>query len=303
MTNLEEATYVLGIEITRDRERGPLGFSQKRYVEKILKRFNMVDCASGSVPMTKGDKLSESQAPQNDIERQDMRDKPYTSLVDNLLYAQVCTRPDIAFLISVLGRFQSNLEQAHWVAGKKVLRYLQRIKDYKLVYKMSQNLELIGYVDADLGGCLDIKKTTSGFVFLFGGWAVSWKSVKQSLTATSTMQAEYIACYEATSQAIWLRNLIRSLRVVESIERPILIWNDNIATVFFTKSNKRSSGNRHLDFKYYMVREKVKSGDIVVEHTDTHSMIADPLNKALLATVFHGHVKSMGLLPSFHMLD
>jgi transposase InsO family protein len=303
MTNLGEATYVLGIEIIRDRERGLLGLSQRGYIEKVLKRFNMADCAGGSVPMTKGDKLSQSQAPQNDIERQDMRDKPYASLVGSLMYAQVCTRPDIAFPISVLGRFQSNPGQAHWIAGKKVLRYLQRTKDYKLVYRRTQSLELVGYADADLGGCVDTNKSTSGFVFLFGGGAVSWKSVKQSITATSTMQAEYIACYEAASQAIWLRNLIKSLSVVDSIERPILIWNDNTATVFFTKSNKRSSGNRHLNFKYYMVREKVKSGEIVVEHTDTHSMIADPLNKALPATVFHGHVKSMGLLPSLEMID
>ncbi|KAI5342737.1 hypothetical protein L3X38_010613 [Prunus dulcis] len=172
--------------------------------------------------------------------------------------------------------------------------------DYKFVYKRSQKLELIGYVDVDLGGCVGTKKSTSGLVFLFRG---SWKSVKQSIIATCMMQAEYIACYEEASQAIWLRNLIKSLRVVESIGRRILIWNDNTATVFFTKSNKRSSGNRHLDFKYYTVREKVKSRDILAEHTNTHSMIADPLNKALPATVFHGHVKSMGLLPSFDMLD
>lgn len=109
-----------------------------------------------------------------------MRDKPYASLVGSLMYAQVCTRLDIAFPISVLGRFQSNLGQAHWVAGKKVLRYLQRTKNCKLVYRRIQNLELIGYADADLGGCVDTKRSTSGFVFLFGGGVVSWKSFKQS---------------------------------------------------------------------------------------------------------------------------
>lgn len=68
----------------------------------------MADCARESVPMTKGDKLSERQAPQNDTKRQDMRDRPYASLVGSLMYAQVCIRPDIAFPISVLGRFQLN---------------------------------------------------------------------------------------------------------------------------------------------------------------------------------------------------
>ncbi|KAI5317166.1 hypothetical protein L3X38_036873 [Prunus dulcis] len=149
MTHLGEATYVLGIEIIRNRERGLLGLSQRGYIEKVLKRFNMSDCAGGSVPMTKGDKMSQSQAPQNDIERRDMQDKPYASLVGSVMYAQVYTRTDIAFPISVLGRFQSNPGQAHWIAGNKVLKYLQRTKDYKLGYRRSQNLELIGYADAD----------------------------------------------------------------------------------------------------------------------------------------------------------
>ncbi|KAI5316417.1 hypothetical protein L3X38_036124 [Prunus dulcis] len=78
------------------------------------------------------------------------------------MYAQVCTRPDLAFAVSVLGRFQSNPGQAHWVVAKKVLRYLQRTKNYKLVYRESKDLELVGYADADLGGCVDSMKSTSG---------------------------------------------------------------------------------------------------------------------------------------------
>lgn len=178
------------------------------------------------------------QSPKTEQEKLEMVDKPYALLVGSLMYAQVCTRLDLAFAVSVLGRFQSNPGQAHWVAAKKVLRYLQRTKSYNLVYRQVENLELVGYADADLGGCVDSLKSTSGYVFFFGGGAVLWKSVKQTHTATSTMQSEYIACYEAASQAIWLKNLITSLRVVDSIERPVQIWNDNSAAVFFTKSNK-----------------------------------------------------------------
>ncbi|KAI5316518.1 hypothetical protein L3X38_036225 [Prunus dulcis] len=265
MTNLGEASYVLGIEIIRDRERGFLGLSQKGYIEKVLKRFYMLNCAGGEVPVSKGDKLSTEQSPKTEQERLEMADRPYASLVGSLMYAQVCTRPDLAFAVSVLGRFQSNPGQARWVATKKVLRYLQRTKNCKLVYRQSEDLELVGYADADLGGCVDSMKSTSGFVFLFESGAVSWKSVKQTLTATLTMQAEYIACYEATSQAIWLKNFITSLQVVESLERPIQIWNDNSSAVFFAKSNKRTSGSRHIKFKYLSVREDVKEGLVNID--------------------------------------
>ncbi|CAL8992142.1 unnamed protein product, partial [Prunus brigantina] len=200
--DLGEASYVLGIEISRDRKRDYLGLSQKGYIEKILKRFNMMDCVGGDVPINKGDKLSREQAPKKNQEKLEISDKPYASLVGSLMYAQVYTRPDIAFPISVLGRFQSNLGQAHWVPGKKVMRYLQRTKDFKLIYKGSDNLEMVGYADADFAGCMDDLKSTSGFVFLFGGASVSWRSVKQPIITTSTMQAEFIACYEATCQAI-----------------------------------------------------------------------------------------------------
>lgn len=227
-----------------------------------------------------------------------MADRPYASLVGSLMYAQICSRPDLAFAVSVLGRFQSNPGQAHWVVAKKVLRYLQRTKNHKLVYRQSEDLEVVGYADANLGGCVDSLKSTLGFVFLFEGGVVSWKSVKQTLAATLTMQAEYIACYEATSQAIWLKNFITSLQVVESIERPIQTWNDNNFVVFFAKSNKRTSGSRHIKFEYLSVKEDVKEGLVKIDHIDTHSMVADSLTKGLPNGVFQRHVRNMGLFSS-----
>ncbi|CAL9006938.1 unnamed protein product, partial [Prunus brigantina] len=173
--DLEEEIYMMQ----------PEGFIQEK--EKNL------DCAGSDVPIAKSDKLSTEQAPKTEQEKLEMADKPYASLVGSLMYAQVCTRPDLAFAVSMLGRFQSNPGQAHWVAGKKVMRYLQRTKDYKLVFKKSESLELKGFADADFAGCQDTLKSTSGFVFMFGGAAVSWRSIKQPLTAGSTMLAEFLA--------------------------------------------------------------------------------------------------------------
>ena len=125
MKDLGEASYVLGIQILRDRANGILRLSQKTYIDRILKRFNMHSCSSGKAPIVKGDKFSKAQCPQNDKERDEMKVVPYASLVGSLMYAQVCTRPDIAFVVGVLGRYLSDPGLSHWKAAKKVMRYLQ----------------------------------------------------------------------------------------------------------------------------------------------------------------------------------
>ena len=113
MKDLGEAAYVLGIEIKRDRAQKLLGLSQQSYITKVLKRFSMEQCSGGEVPMSKGDKLTKGQRPQSEAEKESMKSKPYARLVGSLMYAQVCTRPDLAFSVGMLSRFQSNPGNEH----------------------------------------------------------------------------------------------------------------------------------------------------------------------------------------------
>ncbi|KAF3620293.1 hypothetical protein FXO38_32441 [Capsicum annuum] len=178
MKDLGEASFVLGIEIRRDRSRKLLEFSQKAYIDCILKRSQMKNCKPGDVLMVKGDNLSLDLYPKNDLEKDSIKDVPYPSVVRSLMYAQVCTRPDIAFIVNALGRYQNNPGRSHWVATKKVMRYLKKTRDYILVYKNVDDLEVISYTDSDFARCLDDLRSTSGFIFMFVGGAISWKSVK-----------------------------------------------------------------------------------------------------------------------------
>ncbi|KAL0286712.1 UNVERIFIED_CONTAM: Secreted RxLR effector protein [Sesamum angustifolium] len=107
------------------------------------------------------------------------------------MYAQVCTRPDIAFVMGMLGRYQSNPRLDHWRAAKKVMRYLQGTNDYMLIYRRTENLEVVGYSDSDFAGCVDSRKSTSGYIFMIANGAVSWKSAKQTLITTSTIEVEF----------------------------------------------------------------------------------------------------------------
>ncbi|RVW92863.1 Retrovirus-related Pol polyprotein from transposon TNT 1-94 [Vitis vinifera] len=211
MKDLGNASFVLGIQIHRDRSRGILGLSQKAYIDKVLSRFGMSNCAPGDTPVAKGDKFSLHQCPKNELEKKDMERFPYASAIGSLMYAQVCTRPDIAYIVGMLGRYLSNPGMDHWKKAKRVMRYLQRTKDYMLTYRRSSHLEIVGYSDSDFAGCLDSRRSTSGYIFMLAGGAVSWKSVKQTLIASSTMEAEFIACYEASNHGIWLRNFVTQL--------------------------------------------------------------------------------------------
>ncbi|KAJ9562866.1 hypothetical protein OSB04_008026 [Centaurea solstitialis] len=202
MKDLGEASYVIGIEIHRDRENGTLGLSQKAYINRILNKYNMQNCAPTVAPVVKGDKFGSYQCPNTEAEREQMKLIPYASVVGSLMYAQVCTRPDIAYVTGMLGRYQSNPGLDHWKAAKKVLRYLQGTKEYMLTYRRSNLLEVVGYSDSDFAKCKDDKKSTSGYIFMLSGGPISWRSRKQELTTTSTMMAEYVACYHATCHAM-----------------------------------------------------------------------------------------------------
>ena len=296
MKDMGEASYVIGIEISRDRSQGWLGLSQKAYINKVLERFNMDKCSASVVPIQKGDKFSLNQCPKNELERKQMEQIPYASIVGSLMYAQTCTRPDISFAVGMMGRYQSNPGIEHWKAAKKVLRYLQGTKDHMLTYKRSDHLEVIGYSDSDFAGCVDSRKSTFGYLFLLAGGAISWKSAKQTVIAASTMEAEFVACFEATVHGLWLRNFISGLGIVDSIAKPLKIYCDNSAAVFFSKNDKYSKGAKHMELKYFAVKEEVQKQRVSIEHISTKLMVADPLTKGLPPKIFIEHVERMGIL-------
>ena len=124
----------------------------------------MLDNKLGDVPIAKGDKFNLKQCPNNELEIKEMQKIPYASVVGSLMYAQVCTRLDIAFIVGVLGRYQSDPGMDRWRAAKRVMRYLKKTRDYMLTYRKSDSLEIIGYSDSDFSGCQDTSRSTSGYV-------------------------------------------------------------------------------------------------------------------------------------------
>ncbi|KAM2043914.1 hypothetical protein ACFX1T_008295 [Malus domestica] len=136
-----------------------------------------------------------------------------------------------------------------------------------LTYKIVQDLELKGHANSDFAGCVDDRKSTSGYIFFLTGATISWRSTKKRALATSNMEAEFIALFEATKTGLWLKNLISFMRIVDTISRPLTVY----------------------------LKEHVKKGEIFVEHIDTKLMLADPFTKPLVLGVFKEHVSSMGM--------
>ncbi|GAV63776.1 hypothetical protein CFOL_v3_07294 [Cephalotus follicularis] len=171
-----------------------------------------------------------------------------------------------------------------------------------LTYRWVDDLQLVGFTDSDFAGCQDDRKSTSGYVFMIAGGALSWKSAKHTLIASLTMQAEFVACYGAATQAVWFRKFMRTFTVVDFVSRPIWLYCDNSSTVLFINNNKGITGSKHIEIKYLTIKEKVKNGDVTVEHISTDDMVADPLTKCLRPCVFERHVASMGLVASWDAL-
>ena len=163
-----------------------------------------------------------------------------------------------------------------------------------LMYRRTDSLEVIDYSDSDFAGYVDSHKSTSGYILKLANGAVSWRSVKETLTATSTMEAEFVSCFEASSHGIWLKSLISGLRIVDSISRPLKLYCDNSATVFMAK-NKSGSQSKHIDIKYLAIRECVKEKKVVIEYINTELILVDSLTKGMPPKYFKDHVVQMGL--------
>ncbi|KAH9689341.1 Integrase catalytic domain-containing protein [Citrus sinensis] len=182
----------------------------KNYLKKILRRFNMQDCKSISTPLPVNFKLSSSMCPSNEAERKEMSRVPYASAVGSLMFAMICTRPDIAQAVGAVSRYMANPGGEHWIAVKRILRYIRGTSYVALCYGGSE-FTVRGYVDSDFAGDLDKRKSTTGYVFTLAGAAISWVSKLQTVVALSTTEAEYMAATQACKEAIWIQRFLEEL--------------------------------------------------------------------------------------------
>ncbi|XP_061336490.1 secreted RxLR effector protein 161-like [Gastrolobium bilobum] len=217
--------------------------------------------------------------PKTPAERERMERIPYASAIGSIMYAMLCTRPDVSYALSITSRYQSDPRESHWTAVKIILKYLRRTKELFLVYGGSNELKVKGFTDAIFQSDKDYCKSQLGFIYTLNGGAVSWKSSKQETTIDSTTEAEYIAALEAAKEAVWIKKFVAELGVVPSIVDPIPLYCDNTSAIAQGKEPQSHQRSKHVLRKYHLIREFIERLEIKMDYVLTDNNLADSLTK------------------------
>ncbi|KAL5740032.1 hypothetical protein ACOSQ2_029212 [Xanthoceras sorbifolium] len=277
MKDLGAAKQILGMRIKRDTKSGTLLLSQAEYIKKVLSRFNMQDAKPVSTPLGIHFRLSKEQSPKTEEERTHMAKVPYASAIGSLMYAMVCTRPDIAQAVGAVSRYMNNPGKIHWEAVKWILRYLRGTTNKTLCFK-GGDTTLTGYVDADLAGNVDIRKSTTGYVYTLGGTAVSWVSQLQKIVALSTTEAEYVAVTEASKEMVWLQSFLEELGKKQEDN---VLYCDSQSAIHLAKNPSFHSRTKHIQLRYHFIRSLLEDGILKLEKISGAQNPADMLTKTV----------------------
>ena len=278
MKDLGAATSFLGISIERNRKEGKIWINQEQYINNMLNRFGMTNSNVLSTPLDMNQKLSRKNSPKSQDEKDEMINVPYQELVGSLLFAAQVSRPDISYAVNFISRFNNDPGKLHWMAAKRILRYLKGSSKAKLCYSNNTQSGLVGYCDADFASDADDCRSVTSYAFLMSGGAISWKSQKQPTVALSTTESEYMALGSAVKEALWLKSLENELMG----DTPKIVLNcDNQSAICLASNECYQARTKHIDVRHHFVRESLNRGQISLQHIHTENMLADLLTKAL----------------------
>jgi hypothetical protein len=299
MKDLGKTKFCLGLQL----EHLPSGIFiyQEAYVQKILEKFNMNNSYPSKTPMVVRslDMEKDPFRPREEKEEILGSNYPYLSANGALMYLANSTRPDIAFAVNLLARYNIAPTKCHWTGVKHILRYLNGIRDFGLLYERGQDSTLIGYTDADYLSDPHNARSQTGFVYLYGGITISWKSTKQTLVVTSTNHSEIIALYEASKECVWLRRMINHILQscgIGSLESPTIIYEDNAACVIQMETSYiKNNITKHIAPKLFFPHELQKDREINILQTKSCDNLADLFTKSLPYSTFSKYVEGIGM--------
>jgi len=243
----------------------------------MLERFGMSDCKSRSTPSEprEGGIKNEEEKSSKSV---DLRG--YWEIVGSLIYAMTSTRPDICWIVSKLSQALANPKAENLVAAKHVLRYLKGTVDYELCYKKSEeDLNLIGFSDADWASSVEDRWSTKGYCFSLTKQspAISWKTKKQPTVALSTCEAEYIGLATTNQESLYFTQLLNGMdnRIYSYAE----INGNNQGAIALCKNPMNRQRSKHIDVKYHFIRTTLSEGKISIVYCPSEEMVVDILTK------------------------
>jgi Reverse transcriptase (RNA-dependent DNA polymerase)/GAG-pre-integrase domain/gag-polypeptide of LTR copia-type len=274
-----ETEYFLGMRVQQDLGAGTIRLTQRPYWEHVVHRFSLEHIPPRNTPLPVGIALDNNMSPKTDSERKQMAGKPYRAILGSVMWGQLATRPDLSFAVSLLARFQINPGIDHWNGLMHVIGYIKNTLDYGLTYYRDSDLSPIAYVDADYGGCRDTRRSTSGYVFIMAGGAVTWSSKRQTTVALSTVEAEYVAMSRCAQQMTWMQSWMSEANI--KYELPGIIRGDNRGAIALTKNTRDHGKVKHIDIRHHYIRELLQSGTIAMEQVSSADNLADIFTKPL----------------------
>src|SRR5579859_419301 len=288
MKDVGELTFFLGIQVNRDRADKTITIRQDGYVNMILKKFQMLDAKPASIPIPHGVKLIKL----DKQEESTIDGKIYQSKVGSLMYAMLCTRPDLAYAVSQISQFNNHPSEEHDAASNRVFKYLRGTSNLGITFDGKVGLEMRAYSDANWGGEVD-RKSVGGYLFCLAGGAVSWTTKKQPTVALSSTESEYMALTQAAKESIWIQRLIEELGI--PIANVNVIYADNQGSIALAKNPEYHACTKHIDIQHHFVRECIENSRVILQYVPTNEMAADAMTKGLTCDRLQYPSSLMGL--------
>ncbi|CAL1409757.1 unnamed protein product [Linum trigynum] len=286
--DLGELHYFLGLEVSRTSQ-GIL-LNQKKYIGDLLSDHHFEDCKPVSTPMelnlrlsrTSGDLLPDGAG--------------YRSLVGSLIYL-AATRPDISYAVQIVSQYMAAPQVDHLAAAHRILRYLQGTRDVGMFFPSTGNPILRAYSDSDFAGCIDTRRSTTGWCVQFAGSFISWRCKKQDKVSKSSTEAEYRAMSDVSSELIWLRRLLGDFGV--SCSLPMELFVDNTSAIQIATNPVLHEHTKHIELHVHYIRDLVRGGTINLHYIRTEDQIADIFTKSF-TNARHWYLSSKLMLRSRH---
>jgi hypothetical protein len=301
MHDLGELNEALGLKFRRDRGNKSFYISAIKKIDQLLATYNMTECSPISTPAA-SDLILQTECPEpGSKEAAFMTTIPYRECIGSLIHIMKSSRPDIGYPVGVLSRYLHNPSEQHWNAAKQIMRYLKGTRDFEMQLHNNQrdNFQVFAMCDANWAGWRPKAKSTSGYVTYIGNSTLSWSSKLQSLVATSTVMAEFIAIEACMDETLWIKAFLLELGLLNTKPEGnsnVTIHCDSQSAIKLAKNQMITDGNKSWITKYNSVQDNLKRLVIELQYCPTESNTADILTKVLAKNKIQFFSKQLGLV-------
>jgi len=268
--DLGSLTYFLGVEALWCTDG--IYLTQRQYIADLLKRSKIENAKPCTSPMASNCQLTSTDGtPFEDINL-------YRSIVGSMQYLAF-TRPDLAFVVHKVSKFMHNPLDTHWLAVKRILRYLKHSISTSLFITKIVNFTLQAFSDSDWAADRDDRRLVGAYCIYMGSNLISWSCKQQPTVARSSIEAEYKAIANAAAEPIWFKSILHELGLPPQ-HSPIL-WCDNIGATYLTSNPKFHARIKHIEINVHFIRDQVYNKELVVKFISSKDQLADALTKLL----------------------